>query len=207
MNSFQATVAVYGTAARSFAHLVHRIPVDRWAGPGLDQWDLRSLVGHTSRSLITVESYLDCPAEHEDIATPAEYYARAMAVAAALGPSGIVERGRQAGRELGDDPPRAVDALVESVLSALAGSGDRLIAVIGGLGIRLQTYLPTRTFELAVHSLDIAAAAGVPLALPQQVLQDATVLAAQIAVASGSGEAVLRTLTGRARLAPEFSVV
>ncbi len=171
MDSFQAAVAVYGTAARSFAHLVHRIPVDRWAGPGLDQWDLRSLVGHTSRSLITVESYLDRPAGHEDIATPAEYYARAAAVAAALGPSGIVERGRQAGRELGGDPPRAVDALVKSVLSTLAGSGDRLIAVIDGQGIRLQTYLPTRTFELAVHSLDIAAAAG------------------------------------RARLAPEFSVV
>ena len=35
----------------------------RWDAPGLGEWDVRSLVGHTSRSLLTVETYLGRPAE------------------------------------------------------------------------------------------------------------------------------------------------
>ena len=53
------------------------------------------------------------------------------------------------------------------------------------LGIRLRTYLPTRTFELAVHGLDIARATGISFGLPADVLEEATVLAARIAVAAG----------------------
>ena len=29
---------------------------DRWGRPGLGEWDVRALVGHTSRSLLTVEA-------------------------------------------------------------------------------------------------------------------------------------------------------
>ena len=76
------------------------------------------------------------------------------------GADAIVERGRQAGRDLGADPAGTIDELVERVLGELARTDDPLIEVIGGLGIRLHTYLPTRTFELAVHGLDIARATG-----------------------------------------------
>ena len=30
---------------------------DRWDQPGLGEWDVRALVGHTSRSLLTLETY------------------------------------------------------------------------------------------------------------------------------------------------------
>ena len=201
------TVTIYATAARSFARLVRAIPAGRWDGPGLGEWDLRSLVGHTARSLTTVSTYMRTAAEGEDIASPQEYYVRVKAAAAAMGPSGVVERGRQAGKDLGADPAMSVDALVESVLEQLADSEDRLIQVIGGLGIRLYAYLPTRTFELAVHSLDIAAAVDVQFSLPGEVLSEATVLAARIAVTSGDGCAVLTSLTGRTTLPASFSVV
>ena len=88
-----------------------------------------------------------------------------------------------------------------------AGAGDPLIEVIGGLGIRLHTYLPTRTFELAVHALDIARATGLSFSLPEDVLAEATLLAAQIGVATGRGETLLMSLTGRTALPPSFSVV
>jgi hypothetical protein len=146
-------------------------------------------------------------AKREDIASPQDYYVRAKAVAAAMGPSGVVERGRQAGNDLGADPAASVDALVESVLDQLADGEDRLIQVIGGQGMRLYAYLPTRTFELAVHSLDIAAAVNIPFSLPDQVLSETTVLAARIAVANGDGASVLTSLTGRTTLPPSFSVV
>src|SRR5919199_1288741 len=31
---------------------------ERWGEPGLGEWDVRALVGHTSRSFLTVETYL-----------------------------------------------------------------------------------------------------------------------------------------------------
>lgn len=200
-------VATFASAARSFAVLVHDIPGDRWDGPGLGEWDLRSLVGHTSRSLITVSTYLAHTAEREDITTPHEYYARVNPATLGAAPAGIVERGRQAGRDLGDNPAATVDALVSRVLAELSEAGNPLIQVIGGAGIRLRTYLPTRTFELAVHGLDIARVVDISFALPPDVLREATALAARIAVAEGHGETVLMALTGRAELPPSFSIV
>lgn len=201
------TVATFASAARSFAGLVHEIPGDRWDGPGLGEWDLRSLVGHASRSLITVSTYLQQPAETEDIGSPQEYYVRVNPTALGMDPAGVLERGRQAGRDLGDDPAATIDALVSRVLDELDGVGDPLITVIGGAGIRLHNYLPTRTFELAVHGLDIARAVGISLALPADVLDEATGLAARIAVAEGHGETVLLALTGRDELPSSFSIV
>jgi len=200
-------VAPFASAARTFAELVHRIPASAWDGPGLGEWDLRSLVGHASRSLITVSTYLQTPAEHEDITTPQEYYARVNPSALGIDPAGVVERGRQAGRDLGDHPGEVIDGLVSQALADLGDRGDPLISVIGGAGIRLYTYLPTRTFELAVHGLDIARAVGIPLELPADVVEQATVLAARIAAAAGDAETVLLALTGRGQLPVSFSVV
>ncbi len=197
----------FESAARSFAGLVHRIPGDRWNGPGLGEWDLRSLIGHTSRSLITVSTYLQTPAQREDVATPQDYYARIRDVAGSLGADAIVERGRQAGRDLGEDPAATVDRLVERVLGELASAGDPVIGVIGGLGIALHNYLPTRTFELAVHGLDIARATGLSVDLTEDVMNEATALAARIAVATGDGDTLLLALTGRDALPQGFSVV
>lgn len=197
----------YTAAAETITDLVRRIPDDAWDGPGLGDWDLRSLVGHASRSFVTVSTYLRAPAEREDLGSAVDYVARLREMAAGLGAADVVERGRQAGRDLGADPAAAVDALARTALSDVAAAGDPLITVIGGLGIRLSNYLPTRTFELAVHGLDIARAAGIDLVLPAEVLEEATVLAARVGVALGHGEAVLLALTARAALPTGFSVV
>lgn len=198
-------VSEFTAAARAFAGLVREIPASGWSGPGLGDWDLRALVGHASRSLVTVSEYLRAPSEREDITDAAGYYAHIRT--AGFDPAQVVERGRAAGRALGDDPADAVDALAAQALSDLAAADDPLITVIGGLGIRLSSYLPTRTFELAVHSLDIARAAGLDLRLPDEVLSEAMVLAARIAVALGEGVTVLDALTGRSDLPSGYSVV
>lgn len=203
---YEETVVTYLSAVRSFVQLVGDIGSDRWDRPGLGGWDLRSLVGHASRSLITVVTYLDTTAEREEIASPQQYYARVKTITSA-DPSGVADRGRQAGKDLGADPAAAVAELAQRATHKLAASGDRLIAVIGGLGMWLHAYLPTRTFELAVHSLDIAAAADLSFMLGDDVLAESTTLAAQIAVEIGIGEEALMALTGRRPLPPSFSVV
>jgi uncharacterized protein (TIGR03083 family) len=201
------TVATFASAAHSFAELVHDIPAGRWDGPGLGEWDLRALVGHASRSLITVSTYLQTAAEREDVSSPRDYYVQIREYASNIGAADIAERGRQAGRDLGDDPSATVDGLVQRVLDGLSDAGNPLIAVIGGLGIRLHNYLPTRTFELVVHGLDIARAVDISFPLAADVLEEATALAARIAVAEGHGETVLLALTGRAELLASFSIV
>lgn len=199
--------AVFAAAAHAFAAQVRALPSDGWDGPGLGEWDLRALVGHTSRSLITVSTYLQSPADREDVTSAADYYAKIRDYASDVGSADIVERGRQAGLALGDDPVATVDALVSRTLEDVAAVDDPLITVIGGLGIRLSNYLPTRVFEFAVHGLDIARATGLPPTQPADVLAEAAALAARIAVRVGDGGDVLLALTGRTALPPDFSVV
>ena len=54
----------------------------RWDEPGLGEWDIRSLVGHTSRALLTVESYLQRPADQADVESTTAYYRATSAMAA-----------------------------------------------------------------------------------------------------------------------------
>jgi hypothetical protein len=196
----------FAAAARALPDLIDRIPSTAWDGQGLGDWDLRSLVGHTSRSLITVISYLERPAAQEDVPSAAAYY---NFVAHALGadPAAVTDRGRQAGIALGAQPERTVRTLVDDALAALdAVTGDPLIETIAG-GMRVDAYLPTRTFELAVHSLDIATAIGIPITLPAAVLSSALRLTAEIAALRGEGEGLLLSLTGRRPLPAGYSVV
>jgi uncharacterized protein (TIGR03083 family) len=194
----------FAEAARTFADLVPRIPDDRWNGPGLGEWDLRSLVGHTSRSLVTVQTYLDQPAETEEVPSPAAYY---VAVAG-LDNAAVADRGRQAGLALGENPAQFVDALAHRVLELVESAGNPLIHTGAG-GMRLENYLSTRTFELVVHSLDIAAAVPdiEPPEFSDQVLGEVASVAATAAVLRGRGVELMLALTGRATLSRGFSIV
>ncbi|ACV76907.1 maleylpyruvate isomerase family mycothiol-dependent enzyme [Nakamurella multipartita] len=192
----------FAAAAQAFAELVDRIPDDAWTGPGLGDWDLRALVGHASRSLVTVLTYLPRIAETEAVPTTAAYYAAAAQIMAA-----VTERGRQAGAALGNDPAATVRTLVRDCARALAATtDDPVIESIAG-GMRLSGYLVTRTFELVVHSLDIAAATGLSYDPPADALAESLALAVDVAVDRGQGARLLLALTGRASLASGFSVV
>lgn len=193
----------FAEAAAAYAELVSAIRPEQWAGPGLGEWDLRALVGHTSRSLVTVETYLEQPAETERLTSPAAY----LAAVGTVDPASVVDRGRAAGAALGDDPATAVRTLVDRVLPLVAGDHDPLITTLFG-GMRLRQYLPTRTFELVVHGLDIARAAGLPApAYSAGLLTAVLELTAAAAVLGGRGPELLLALTGRTSLPPGFSVV
>jgi hypothetical protein len=197
---------MFAQAAESFAGLVDKIPAGSWTGPGLGDWDLRALVGHTSRSLVTVDTYLDRPAETVAVATPDAYYLATTTITNA-DPAAVAERGRQAGLALGDDPAAAVRALLDRVIPRVQEAGDPLIETIVG-GMRLSTYLPTRVFELVVHSLDIVRATQLELPpLPAAVWAEVAGLAARTAVFKGHGPGLILALTGRGTLPEGFSVV
>jgi uncharacterized protein (TIGR03083 family) len=198
-------VSDFAAAAGAVGETVARIPDHLWDGPGLGEWTLRDLVGHTSRSLVTVIDYLARPVAEEALPSASAYFA---AVArAGLDAAAVTERGRQAGRDLGEAPATRFRYLADqAVRTAERTDPDLVVHTIAG-GMRVAAYLPTRTFELCVHGLDIAAATGLPLDLPASAVEEACAVAATTAAQRGLGPAVLLALTGRRALPGGFSVV
>jgi hypothetical protein len=190
----ESSIELFLEAAESFADLTARLPADL-VGAGLGDWDLRTLVGHTSRAVLTVTTYLDQPRDTVEVPSAAAYF-----LATGSGPSdgdAVTERAVQAGVALGEDPAGAVRRAVEDVADRLSSADpDSVIATIAG-GMRVRDYLPTRTFELVVHGLDIASATDAHWTPPADAVVAAARLATDIALAQGHGAAVLRCLTGR----------
>jgi hypothetical protein len=195
--------SAFADAAAWFLRTVAHVG-DRWDRPGLGEWDVRALVGHTSRSLLTVEEYLQRPASTVEVATAADYFRATRAAAA--GPA-VAQRGRDAGDALGPDPARAVADLAARVLPLVeARDGTELVTTFAG-GMRMADYLPTRTFELTVHTADLAAALSVPADVPATAAAQALQLIADLAVADGAAGPLLLAATGRSALPPGFSVL
>ena len=48
----------------------------KWDQFGLGEWTVRDLVGHTSRALLTVETYLDQETAAVEVTSPVEYFHR-----------------------------------------------------------------------------------------------------------------------------------
>lgn len=207
-------------AAEWFAAMVDTIPRDAWNGPGLGEWDLRALVGHTSRALSTVIRGVGQPTSEVDCKTAAEYVIDTASIqsgsARTADGSTVTERGITAGRELGEHPADAVRALLGETRSILqnASGPDPIITTIVG-GMQLSQYLRTRTFELVVHGLDIqtalrgsAAAPGwSPESPPAAALAISLDHTFQVATLHNDGSAILLALTGRRALPDGYSVL
>ena len=177
---------------------------DRWDQPALGEWDVRALVGHTSRALATVETYLARPAPAAEIGSAPDYFRATRAGAA--GPA-VAARGRDAGTALGSDPAAAVAQLAARVLAlADAHDGTALLMTIAG-GMQLADYLPTRTFELAVHTADLATALGIPPDVPATAAAQALNIIADLALTGGLAGPLLLAATGRPGLPAGFSVL
>lgn len=193
----------FRAAADHVVALTECVPQGKWDEPALGSWTVRSLVGHISRAMTTVVDYLARSTTEHAVRSAADYY---LLVADQIDPHSIHARGVQAGAELGDDPLTSLTAIRDRAVSALSGVEDQLIPTAVG-GMLLSDYLPTRTFELAVHGLDLARATGQSESLPAEVTTEALTLAAALAVRRGQGEPVLLALTGRCSLPGGFTVL
>ena len=201
--SWEDSRRAFADAAEWFVRMAAEVG-DRWHQPGLGEWDVRDLVGHASRSLLTVEMYLARPAGGVEVASAADYF---RATRAAAADPAVAARGRDAGTALGADPAGAVAEIAARVLPLVAAKdGTELVTTIAG-GMRLADYLPTRTFELAVHTADLATALGEPLDVPATAAAQALQVVAELAVADGLAGPLLLAATGRPGLPAGFSVL
>lgn len=194
-------------AALELCTLVDRVPPERLDGPGLGEWSLRELIGHASRAISTVTDYLATPEPAaRTVATASEYLE--VVLRRQGDDEAIALRGKAAAQQLGDDLPTSVAQLAAAAIAALeAVDPERRIAVgaapaagsgaDAGVSMPLREYLRTRVFELTVHGIDIADAAGLEWTPPTAHLIDALHLAAVNASARHRGVEALRILTGR----------
>jgi uncharacterized protein (TIGR03083 family) len=194
----------FQSAGTAFAELVGRIPDQRWDSPGLGEWSVRDLVGHTSRALVTVTTYLAQPGDQVELADSVAYFQAAPAA----DPAAIARRGREAGAALGPDPAAAVHQQLARALAAVAAASPTTIVGTPFGGIRALDYLPTRTFELTVHSLDLRNACQLSAEVPEGPLQASLDLAARLALRSGKAAQLLLLATGRPHPeTPTFTVL
>lgn len=205
--------ATFRCAVAGFISVVDAIPATRFSEVALGSWNVRDLIGHASRALTTIESYCGRTVDSSSAAGPAQYFTRIGEAppgsdARRQRDTAIAERGREAGAGLGDNPAAAVRTLAERVVALVDATSDETpVASPAGL-MTLAGYLPTRTFELVVHTLDLAAALRLPV---PEVLQSAIsmsmMLAAEIAAGLPTAPDVLLALCGRRSLPEAFSVV
>jgi hypothetical protein len=186
-----------------------------WAEVGLGEWTVRDLIGHTSRALSTIETYLDLAAAHDaggdpapvDVTSPAAYYERALGAGS---PEVIAERGRETAATLGGQPAAAIAAIaarVQARVATLAGSEP---ADTPAGRIRIMEYLPSRTVELTVHTSDLLQSQGVPAAeqtVPAAAAAATLHVLADLAAQKGVAAPLLRAMTGRAPLPAGFTVL
>ena len=194
--------AAFTAAGRWFCNVVALVG-DRWDQAGLGEWTVRDLVGHTSRALSTVATYLEAEPGRLEVESPTAYFRASVQADSAA----IAERGRAAGRALGDDPVKAVADLDAEVQAKVAGAPDEaFVGTVAG-GMRLIDYLPTRTFELVVHTADLAVALGVAADPPDAAARSSLRLAGELILERGAAPAVLHALTGRRPLEPTFTLL
>jgi len=74
-------------------------------------------------------------------------------------------------------------------------------------GMRLADYLPTRIFELTVHTCDLATALGEQFEVPQAAGVESLSLVGELAARAGRAGPLLRAATGRGGLPNGFTVL
>lgn len=185
---------VLRSVAQDYSELA--VQVSDWDAPGLGEWSVRELVGHTLGGLARIEQYRSVPvdASAHVIESAAEYYRISFALPGVH--EQVATRGREAGIALGADPVDHVADEIERILGSL--SADPLPITIATLVGPMQTeaYLATRICELVVHGDDLCRATG----LVWNPSEDASMVAMNCVFSLGSHElraSVLAAVLGR----------
>ena len=198
----------YKHAMYFFVDTVNKIKPDQWDMPALGEWSVRDLVGHTVRAMLTLPQFAKRKAGERapvaDIPTPAAYYQQAFVGDGTN--ERIAERGRQTAETLGPDLPAAVAQVSMEVASLLDTLPDDFVFKTLAGNIMLVDYLPTRTLELVVHTLDLLAPTEIAGSPPHAMLSALRLLADLAADTPYAGHLALLA-TGRDTWNGPFSVL
>lgn len=97
--------------------------------------------------------------------------------------------------------------IASRVLATLRRAAEDDLVTTPAGGMRLIDYLPTRTFELTVHTCDLAAVLGVPIQVPEAAAVEGLTLIGGLAARTGQAGPLLLAATGRTSLPAGFTVL
>ena len=214
-----AAAATFTEVARWLVTLVGFIGPEQWDQPGLGEWNVRALVGHASRALVTVEEYLVVPdpavapgpadadgdADETDAVDGASRYFLGTHENPTLHAQ-VAARGRQAADELGASPAVGIGQLASRVIGLLGGAPPGSVFATRFGTLAFATYLHTRTVEIVVHGLDISAACELSLEVPEDPRRLTLEVMSGVARHRGEDHAVIRALGGRTALPAGFNL-
>jgi hypothetical protein len=183
-----SSVVPFQAASRFFVDAVAAVPVERYEARWSDEWRYLDLIGHGNRANVL----------------PVEYYERPVPAAGSdyVLPENIAERGRQAVKELGGDPVVSVGAASDRALALVASAPDDATVGTPFGELTLDSYLRSRTAELVLHGLDL----HTDIDPPPEALSECGAFLVERAVLRGRGLDVVRALSGRGTLPPDFNV-
>jgi hypothetical protein len=185
-------VGAFRAASQFFVQAVAAVPRDRYERPWSDDWRVLDLIGHGNRANLLPVEYYERPVQPYEPDALREY----------LLPENIAARGRAAVEALGDDPVAAVQAASDRALAVLAAAPEAALIGTPFGETTLVDYLRSRTAELVLHGLDL----DTHVEVPAEALAGCAAFLATQAVSSGRGVDVVRALSGRGALEPEFNV-
>ncbi|SMO45086.1 maleylpyruvate isomerase N-terminal domain-containing protein [Propioniciclava tarda] len=199
--------AWFTDATQGVLELVEQIPAGTWDVPGLGDWTLRELVAHTGRSWTLLGTYLAEPTPGAvGVGTAASYVARGLVQPGIH--AGVLARGREDALGLGDDPATTLRGFAAEAMALVAATPPGRLVPTRICPLPLGEFVKTRAFELTVHGLDIARAAGLPI---PEALDRATgpalALASEIAAERGLAAPLLLAAAGREPLPAGFTLL
>lgn len=198
---------LYLDAAEAAEHLIGAPRVaERWTRPSaLEGYTVGALAGHLARAVLPVESYLDAPVLDTTEVDAAGYFARVLADHDPV-TSELHAAVRERSRGTAGAGPAALSDEVGHARTALAHRlaeerGDRWVAVVDGIVLRLDSYLDTRLVELVVHLDDLALSVGLPWAtgVPDAASERVAAVLARLACRRQGPIEVVRGLARRER--------
>jgi hypothetical protein len=195
----------YQQAAGFLVTTASKITAEQWDANWRGAWTVRQLVGRASRVMLRVERDLESSPPEENLTTPVAYLEKVIATP--YDESSVPEAVETAATALGERPADELAAIDKKVSDRLARVRDDQLVNTPFGGIRLDRYLPAATFQLVVHTLDLAAAIGSDDSPPAGSLTTAMDLGTRLAQQRGRAQILLLGMVGREPLPPEFSVL
>lgn len=195
------------TAAGALRLLDEPAVAAAWASESaLPGMTVGGLAAHLARAVLTVQGYLAdaTPSPDAEIVDAAGYL-----LAALPDPGGdsdvdaqVLARAEAGGQDGADAVSQRAAAALDDLRRDLpAVPADHVLAVLGGVAIRLDEYLATRIVELVVHADDLVASVERmrPPALPAAGEATAVRVLAEVARRRTSTRAMVTTLARRER--------
>lgn len=195
-----AVRSAWDAATAAFLKTISAIAPDALSAPGLGEWTVLELLAHTCRAFTTVEEYLASPPDPAlaRLDSAVAYYRDVFDHADPDLHARVAARARAAVAGLGDDPIAGAVGIANRTLDLVHRTADDHPCTTMAGTMTLQTYLPTRVVELAIHTRDLQRATGQVRSMPPVVRALVTEVLVELVDRTSEPEVLIDVLTGRA---------